>query len=260
MATPVEIAAYIGAAAWLPQIILFIYSIIVRPKITVVPEKQVEIGYTSLGPIFNIRLAVSSERKNAIIDHVGVTLKHEDGSVHIFSWAGMKETFSQITDITGKMQQAVEREYNPIALVLIKSNLVERLFRFQDSIYHSKIYTLGQKVADHTIYLKTTKPNFHDELIESKEIHDLIKFEEEYFFWKPGKYCVNFSVKSPNTFNFSKSSFTFELKSYDVENLRKNLLLFKKEATNFIKTNIDGYDPEDLIWNWATVKLNRIEN
>lgn len=37
--TPTEIAAYIGAAAWLPQIATLIYKRVVKPIVTIVPDK-----------------------------------------------------------------------------------------------------------------------------------------------------------------------------------------------------------------------------
>src|SRR5690348_9666774 len=56
---PEEIAAYIGAAAWLPQIITWLYRGIVRPSVRLVPNQYAEAGFTSLGPIFNLRMAFS---------------------------------------------------------------------------------------------------------------------------------------------------------------------------------------------------------
>jgi len=47
--TPAEIAAYIGAAAWLPQIATLIYRYFVQPVVTIIPDKYAEVGFTSLG-------------------------------------------------------------------------------------------------------------------------------------------------------------------------------------------------------------------
>jgi hypothetical protein len=66
--TAAELAAYIGAAAWLPQIATWVYRWFVRPKITITPDRYGEVGFTSFGPIFNLRMAFASDRKDAIID------------------------------------------------------------------------------------------------------------------------------------------------------------------------------------------------
>jgi hypothetical protein len=258
MATPAEIAAFVGAAAWLPQISTLIYRIIIWPKVTIVPEKRVEIGYTTFGPIFNLRLAVSATRKDTIIDQVDVSIYHEDGSLHKFTWAGMRETFSEIKDLSGNTQ-FVERDYSPIALFLIRNGLIERFFRFQDPLFRSKNMTLLRAAADCQVYLKKTKTDYHQELIDSREVHACLDFYERYFSWKPGKYTVTFTVRSPNKADLTKSSYTFELKSYEIDELRKNLPLFKIEAINLIKGDIEGYKPEEVKWQWVSTSLERVE-
>lgn len=55
--------AIIGAAAWTPHIIEWVYRFFARPKITVYPHKNPQIGYTFFGPIINIDLALLSEKK-----------------------------------------------------------------------------------------------------------------------------------------------------------------------------------------------------
>lgn len=182
MATPSEIAAYVGAAAWLPPIIAFINTVFIKPIVTIVPEKQVEIGYTPFGPIFNLRLAISSAKKDIIIDYVSASIEHEDGSIYEFAWAGMRETFSEIKDMSGIMQQSVEREYSPIAIVLSRFGIIERFFRFQSPKYHSKRKALLRVAVDHHEYLKMIKPDYHEELINSKQVHDLLGFYNQSFF------------------------------------------------------------------------------
>jgi len=258
MATPTEIAAYVGAAAWLPQIIAFIYRATIKPRVTIIPEKQVEIGYTTFGPIFNLRIAVSAARKDTIIDHVGASIRHEDGSVHEFAWAGMRETFSEIKDLSGNVQ-FVERDYSPIALVLSRFGVIERFFRFQAPSFHSKHKTLLRVATDYQAYLKTTKPDYHEDLLNSKQVHDVLEFYEQYFFWKSGRYTVKFSVKSPSRVILTESVYVFDLKPYEVEEVKRNLPVFKIEATNLVKSDIDGYKPQEVKWRWVSTALERVE-
>lgn len=258
MATPAEIAAYVGAAAWLPQIISFLYRAAIKPKVTIVPEKKVEIGYTSFGPIFNLRLAVSAARKDTIIDHVGVSIKHEGGAVHEFEWEGMRETFSEIKDLSGNMQ-FVERDYSPIALVLNRQGVIERFFRFQAPSFHEKQKSLLRAATDHQAYLKSTKSDYHDDLINSKQVHEVMEFYKEYFFWKSGRYTVKFSVKSPNKVELVESSFAFELKTYEIEDLQKNMPVIKTEAKNLIYRGVEGFEPKSVSWQWVSTSLERTE-
>src|SRR3989304_9497204 len=102
--TPAEIAAYIGAAAWLPQIAAWIYRYFVQPAVTVVPDKYAEVGFTSFGPIFNMKMAFSADNKDLIIDGFELLIRHSDGASRTLRWSGLSETFSEITDAAGNRQ------------------------------------------------------------------------------------------------------------------------------------------------------------
>lgn len=170
----------------------------------------------------------------------------------------MRETFSEIKDMSGNMQQSVEREYSPIAIVLSRFGIIERFFRFQSPQYHSKRKALLRVAVDHHEYLKTIKSDYHEELINSKQVHDLLGFYSQSFFWKSGRYKVRFSVRSPSKVKLTESVYAFELKPYEVDDLKKNLSLFKIEITNLVKNDIEGFKPEEVKWKWATTSLERI--
>lgn len=42
--------AIIGAAAWVPQVIFFLYNFFAKPKLKFIPQSTIEVGYSSLGP------------------------------------------------------------------------------------------------------------------------------------------------------------------------------------------------------------------
>ena len=60
----------LGALAWLPEIIKLIKNIINKPKISIISDKNLELGFTLYGPIINLGLAFSSERKDALITKI----------------------------------------------------------------------------------------------------------------------------------------------------------------------------------------------
>ena len=136
--TAAEFAAYIGAAAWLPQIAAWIYRVLAKPKITIVPDRYADVGFTSYGPIFNIRMAFTADRKGAIIDGFELDLRHADGDVRTLRWSGLSETFSEITDAMGN-RQIVGRDQTPIALKIWTESLVEKIVRFQEPRYHETV-------------------------------------------------------------------------------------------------------------------------
>jgi hypothetical protein len=133
--TPAEIAAYIGAAAWLPQIATWAYRKFVQPAVTIVPDKYAEVGFTPFGPIFNVRMAFSTENKDLIVDGFELLLRHSDGDTRTLRWSGLSETFSEITDAAGN-RQVVSRDQTPIALKIGTESLIEKFVRFQEPRYH----------------------------------------------------------------------------------------------------------------------------
>jgi hypothetical protein len=108
--TSAEIAAYIGAAAWLPIVIGWLYKIFVKAKVTIIPAEFPEIGFSTLGPILNVRMVITAARKMAIIDSIDLLLSHQDGDVRKFHWTGMTEQVNQIVDEAGATRQRIQKE------------------------------------------------------------------------------------------------------------------------------------------------------
>ena len=167
---PEEIAAYIGAAAWLPQIATWLYHKFILPSIRIVPNQYAQVGFTSLGSIFNVQMAFSVENKDIIVDGIDIRIRHEDGESRTLRWAGLAETFSEITDAAGN-KQVVSREQAPIAIKIGTISLLEKFVRFQEPRYHEADRPLFQALVAHFNYLKQTSPdNYVAEVLKSKEL------------------------------------------------------------------------------------------
>ena len=52
----IDIIAILGALAWLPQIFLWIYHWLQKPKVNVYHDEEAEVGFIKFGNAFNIRL------------------------------------------------------------------------------------------------------------------------------------------------------------------------------------------------------------
>jgi len=198
--TPTEIAAYIGAAAWLPQIGTWIYRSVVSPVITIVLERTAEVGFTSLGPIFNVRMAFSSDRKDAIIDGFELVLRHENGDERNFRWSGITETFSEIRDNAGN-RQVVSRDQTPIALKIGTESLVEKFVRFQEPKYHDTVRPSMLDLIAHVNFLKRSgDPEYVEKLLVSKECFNAIEMSQKSFWWQAGTYAIFLNLSSPKKF------------------------------------------------------------
>lgn len=147
MATAADIAAWIGAAAWLPQIASWVHARFVRPLVRIMPDRSVSVGFTGYGPIFNVRVAIASERRDAILDKIAVTLRHEGGDQHELAWVSHREKFSQITDNQGNYQ-VVERDQPAIALQVHTAILAEKFILFQEPSFREKARPLVERVEE----------------------------------------------------------------------------------------------------------------
>lgn len=255
--TPTEIAAYIGATAWLPQIATWIYRRVVQPIVTIVPDKYAEVGFTSYGPIFNMRMAFSVENKDIIIDGFELLLRHSDGDTYTLRWAGLKETFSEIIDASGN-RQVIERDQTPIALKIGTESLIEKFVRFQEPRYHETDRPVISNLIAHFNFLKRSNPeNYVSQALSSKELFSVLETRQKAFLWKPGHYQITLRLSSPKKFKLTQSQFDFELTSLDTDRLKENLNNLEIELKGLIKSNLPDFKSEAINWNWANVNVRK---
>ena len=252
-----EIAAYVGAGAWLPQIATWIYRSVVRPVVTLVPEETAQIGFTSYGPIFNLQLALASSRVDAIIDGIQLSIRHTDGDSRLFRWYGLNETFSEVRDMTGNRQQTVGRDQVPIALKIGTASLVEKFVRFQIPRYHESDRKLMANLVAHFNHLKRTDSDYVQRTLQSRELFDVLEARRQAFWWKAGRYEVTIQLSSMAKLNFPKDRLHFELTSADIERLRQNIDVIRLELENAIKSNAPNFQAEPVAWNWANAEVGR---
>jgi hypothetical protein len=253
-----DIIALIGAAAWLPQIATWIYRAFVNSVITIVPDQHAEVGFTSLGPIFNVRMAISADRKDAIIDGFELQLQHEDGESRVFRWVGLSETFSEITDNSGN-RQVVSKDQVPIALKIGTESLIEKHVRFQEPRYHESIRPLVLNLIAHVNYLKRTGEGYVSKALESNEFFSVLDMRQKSFWRKAGKYTVVVLLSSPRKFSLSQSRFGFELSGMDADQLKQNLVTVEADLKDALQSEIPDFKPQPISWNWANVVLRKGE-
>lgn len=256
MPSPAEIAAYVGAAAWLPQIGNVIYRRFVTPRVRIIADRTAEIGFTTLGSIFNVRLALSSDRKDALIDQLSVELRHETGDAHQFVWVGLNETFSEISDSLGN-RGVIQRDQPAIALKIPTVALVEKVVRFQEREYQDLHRPVLERSLSHYEYLRKTHDDYRQRTLESKEFYDLLDFYKGWFWWKPGEYSVRFGLISPNGAQLRTADFAFRLTTADVDALRSNLDVAKAYYTNLAMSDVSEYEKQPERWAWRTVSVVR---
>ena len=255
------ILALLGALAWLPQIIYVIYKWLVRPQLRFVPESTTEIGYSSFGPIINQTFAISSSRKDALIERVSLAVIHESGARHDFNWRSLREKGGEGLSSSGERVEYTKNQ-SAIALKVGTLGLIEKLIGFTDLSYFEKFNPYINALTEKTAFLKKQfGDSFGNELTKTKEFSDTIDFIKAGYFWKEGVYDVYLyanetSIKKPHTEHFK-----FRLTKENAEHLEKNIKITQDYINSLVvPINDANTKSKQWLWNWVNPVFVRVSD
>lgn len=246
------ILALIGALAWLPPIISWVYRWFMKPRMRFVPDEFSEIGYTSLGPIFNQSFAISTTDKDALIEKIAISIIHESGARHDFWWKFLDERGPQITSLNTGERAEWTKNQSAIALKVSTLGLAEKKIGFQDIAFQNKSIPIVRKHQEKEAYLARMQPdNYLQDSTKSKEFLDLLDCIKGNFYWIEGKYEAHLfiyeaTLKKPHT-----ELFKFELTKADVNQLEKNIKITQDYLRDLILYR--GREKERPLYNWIWV-------
>jgi len=249
--------ACIGAASWIPQIIFFFYRLFSRPKLQFISDPTVEIGYSWFGPILNSSFAISTSRKDALLERIKIEIVHQSGEKHEFIWKSLDEKGLEMRTPTGEMISEV-RKYQPaIALKVGILGLVEKKILFRDVTFQQKWPLLNSLVSEKMEFIKKTKPEAYPESVfETKEFLDFLDLRKTEFYWKEGKYEIKLyayetSLKTPHVEHYS-----FNLTKANVELLEKNITIiqeYDRDSALFIGGKLKEFPTRYLNWVYPSI-------
>lgn len=257
----IDWAALIGAAAWTPQIITWVYRFFTKPKISIYVYPVLEMGYTSYGPIFNVRFALLSEKKDIILNKFYVKIKHENGASHVFDWDGLSEDLSEIQNPLGPTM-SIKKTVLPLVVKVLHTGVAQLFVRFQHEQFKKNSKKVFAPALDKFQFLKNsgklkTEQNI-DDLVSEQEFVAITKLFNSEFIWTAGKYTVEFIFHSPSKFNYKKDQYMFKLSQDDVEDLKQNIENIKLNLTQTAKTSIfPDYKLKDINWIWKNPELQK---
>lgn len=254
---PEEIAAYVGAAAWLPHLIQWGYHYFAKPLLTISLGRKIEIGFTQLGPILNIQMAFCVENKDMIVDEIKIDIQHQEGERRCFTWYGLGENVSEITDNLGNKQTVRKDQKEPIAIKVSKDGLIEKSVRFQDPRYHREIQIQMGELKDQARYIlqKQIEPEVAiSELFSSKQYLQACEGRRQHFWWKAGGYSVRVGVQSKKSFLQDEAEFRFDLTQNDINLLQANCALVEAAVKNDLGKGLPDYEPIPTKWRWVYVE------
>jgi hypothetical protein len=248
--TAADIVAYIGAAAWLPQLGAWIYNAVSRPKLKLVSAGKIEIGFSMFGPIANATLAVSTERRDALIERITLDVTHEQGERRHLVWRFLNENQQQIRDPQGNISSQYKN--NPaVALKVSTLSLAERTVGFHDPAFEDMDRSTTARIAAQFQHSESQIGNAAalDQLFQSMEFQQAQRAFENFMYWRAGKWEFLFfmqlaGVKKPHTQRFAVT-FTDD----DVTMLRKNFELLVPYVRATLSANPD--ERKLITWYWT---------
>lgn len=252
-----EGVAILGALAWVPHLIKLLKEVLTRPVVRIITQRTAEIGYTSLGPILNLRIAFSVRYRDIVVSSIKIKLKHESGEERILSWQGIIQRLGQMqTPEDGPIPW--EKELSVLAIKLTEKEVEERLIRFQEDDYHTNKDNYESKAVKRLTYLKEKGKYEPDEFLKSEKMIDLYSFIKHWFNWKHGKYTLTFELDSPEKFKIKDNAYEFTLNPLNIELLESNKDLIPLSYEDLYKFGIEGYKPHTINWNWVNPILKKI--
>ena len=252
--TAFDWAAIIGAAAWVPQIIGWLYQAFTGPRLRVIPSEAPEIGYTSYGPIFNLTCAISVSRKDAIIERLVARLRHERGQVIELHWSTLDEALSQVRGADGFAE--VSKHQAAIALKVSTLLLTEKKIGIQDPTFFSDAQQFLMEFHAHLNQVRRVNGNLNEVLL-SRQFRDLVAYGMERFPWQQGRYTVELEFRMVGLRRPTIERLSFVLTQAQIETLHQNLELLRDVLAEIILP-----PPAPVIhqWFWVYPRFERRTN
>lgn len=243
--------AIIGALAWTPHLIILLRTWLITAQIRVITHRVAEIGFTTNGPIFNLRLAFAVSRKDIVVSDLKIRVRHESGEEKIFEWQGITQ---QVAKMTAPDQSVMpfEKEQSVLAIKLSQKDVEERFIRCQDASYLASQQQYVNAAVKRMIYLRDEGKYEPTAFLREQEMIDLYNFSKHSFSWKSGKYEMAIEIKSPEPFTIVDNRRVFILSPLDVEKLDRNKGMLELDYKRVV-TAIP--DPK-IEWQWCNPVLS----
>lgn len=243
----INLVAILGALAWLPQIISWLYHWLKKPQLKVFNEDVAEVGFIKFGNAFNIRLSFLARHKNALIDNMELIVKDKDGATHNFKWIWYSETFYEFQAVTGNAIMAKKQQ--AIAINAYKDVLIEKFVGFQLNTFLETRKNLVYKLNSFIENQRSVGDVDVETIRRSKEYNDILRLYRSSMLWKAGDYSATCKIHLADTKEYLEHSFKFTLSDIEIESLRKNIDFAEKVLSS------DFLDKEQQLegnWFWAT--------
>ncbi len=254
----IEVAAVVGAFAWAPPIFSAIRNWLTKPEIRVITQATPEIGYTVLGPIINLQIALTVQHKDIVVTGMQLQVRHESGTKTLFSWQGIVQRMGTMTNPQiGVMPY--EKELNVLAMKVSLKDVEERFIRFQNPEFLDRKTEIEAVSLKKLAHLRQSNTFEGEGFLRSQEMADLYSYTRQAFPWKPGTYHLSIILESPDKFTVLDDQYSFILTPLQIQQLEGNLNLVEPYYANEILPPEDGKETKKVQMNWVYPQMKRVQ-
>lgn len=250
------VTGVIGAAAWIPPVVSVIRSFFKRPLVTVIPSHYVTVGFTELGPVLNIKVAITSNQ-DVLINNVQLNVKHESGANFLFRWHEVVEVKGQMI-FPGAANQPVFQETEAIAMKILPSDFKDVELRNRSATHTETCRKLWR---DWTVdRRRQMNLGEYDSAVffASRAVQDMVAYLRSQMVWRSGRYSVQIEMDSKTPSTFDVPALEFELSEYDIVLMQENCDNMSKYMRNAcLHDSARQEEFEQLSWHWLPQTVRR---
>jgi len=252
-----DLAAVIGALAWLPPIFVAVRGWMTRPQVRVITQPSPEIGFNTLGPILNLRVALTVTQKDIVITGIRLKVTHESGEQALFSWKGIVQRMGTMNyPQVGAVP--FEKELNVLAMKISQKDVEERFIRFQSLDFLERKAELDAVAIKTLAHMRQAQPFDADAFLKSQEMSDVYTHVRQSFSWKPGGYRLQVLLESPDAFVVVDDEYAFNLSSLDSQSVADNLQHVEQYFANDVLPQQPGAPVTQIPWKWVYPEMRKV--
>jgi hypothetical protein len=252
-----DLAAVVGALAWLPPMFVVFRNWVTKPQIRIFTQPSPEIGFTSFGPILNLRVALTVTHKDIVITGIRLKVTHESNEQIFFSWRGVVQRMGTI-NYPQLGAVPFEKELNVLAMKVSLKDVEERSIRFQNVDFLQEKSELEAVTLKTMAHLRKTDSFDERGFLKSQEMADLFSFIRQSFSWKPGGYRLQVLIESPDSFSVLDDEYTFNLSPLQVQNLSDNLQYIERYYVDEVMPQEEGKQISPIPWRWVYPEMPKV--
>jgi len=221
-----KLLSVLGALAWLPSLINFIRNIFLKPKLIINSHEELEIGYTTFGPILNLQLSFLAENKKLLIKKINVQLTHQNKDMQVFNWIWFEEILLEM-NMPGGGSVPYRKNQNAVVINIAEDMLIEKKIGFQQNTFRVEYKNLLNALNEDYANIIGSSGDINN-LKTFKNYNNLLNLFNNSFNWKIGKYSVVLQAYIPDRKEPFEHKFDFSLNNLEIQALKTNIEICKK--------------------------------